>query len=106
MFLLLKNVCTFLLAKEKTCKRIFNTNSELSQNHTEKQIMVLETKQIGSLMIYDVIYSLLILIETMAFFKKQFQEFIISLNLQEKNCILNSVKIKILERLPKCCISF
>ena len=57
-------------------------------------------------MIYDVIYSLLILIETMAFFKKQFQGFIISLNLQEKNCILNSVKIKILERLPKCCISF
>ena len=44
MFLLLKNVCIFLLAKEKTCKRIFNTNSELSQNHTEKQIMVLETK--------------------------------------------------------------
>ena len=44
MFLLLKNVCIFLLAKEKTCKRIFNTNSELSQNHTEKQIMVSDTK--------------------------------------------------------------
>ena len=44
MFLLLKNVCTFLLAREKTCKRIFNTNSELSQNHTEKQIMVSDTK--------------------------------------------------------------
>ena len=44
MFLLLENVCTFLLAKEKTWKCIFNTNSELSQNHTEKQIMVSETK--------------------------------------------------------------
>ena len=44
MFLLLENVCTFLLAKEKTWKCIFNTNSELSQNHTEKQIMVSDTK--------------------------------------------------------------
>ena len=26
-------------AKENSCKRIFNTNSELSQNRTEKQIM-------------------------------------------------------------------
>ena len=31
---------TFLLAKEKTWKSIFNTNSELSQNRTEKQIML------------------------------------------------------------------
>ena len=34
---------TFLLAKEKTLKRAFNTNSELSQNRTEKQIMLLKT---------------------------------------------------------------
>ena len=34
----MENPCTFLLAKEKTWKRIFNTNSELSQNRTEKQI--------------------------------------------------------------------
>ena len=39
IFLSLENPCTFLLAKEKTWKRIFNTNSELSQNRTEKQIM-------------------------------------------------------------------
>ena len=31
----LNNLCTFLLAKEKTWKRIFKTNSESSQNHTE-----------------------------------------------------------------------
>ena len=51
IFLSLKNPCTFLLAKEKTWKRIFNTNSELSQNRTEKQIMPFKT----ALMIYDVI---------------------------------------------------
>ena len=34
---------TFLLAKEKTLKRAFNTNSELSQNRTEKQIVLLKT---------------------------------------------------------------
>ena len=33
------NPCTFLLMKEKIQKLIFNTDSELSQNHTEKQIM-------------------------------------------------------------------
>ena len=32
-----------MLAKEKTWKRIFNTNSELSQNRTEKQIMPFKT---------------------------------------------------------------
>ena len=35
----MENTCIFLLAKEKTWKRMFNANSELSQNHTEKQIM-------------------------------------------------------------------
>ena len=34
---------TFLLAKENTWKRIFNSNSELSQNCTEKQIMSSKT---------------------------------------------------------------
>ena len=33
----LENPCTLLLEKEKTWKHIFNTNSELSQNLTEKQ---------------------------------------------------------------------
>ena len=37
-----------LLAKENIWERIFNTNSELSQNGTEKQIMPLK-------MIFDVI---------------------------------------------------
>ena len=32
-----------MLAKEKTWKRIFNSNSELSQNRTEKQIMSTKT---------------------------------------------------------------
>ena len=39
----LENPCNFLLAKEKTWKRIFNTNTELSQNCTEKQIMPSKT---------------------------------------------------------------
>ena len=43
IFLSLKNTCTFLLAKENSWKSIFNTNSELSQNRTEKQIMLLKT---------------------------------------------------------------
>ena len=42
-FLSLENLCNFLLAKEKTWKCIFNTNSELSQNRTEKQIMLFTT---------------------------------------------------------------
>ena len=33
----MENPCTFLLAKEKTWKGIFNTSSELSQNRTEKK---------------------------------------------------------------------
>ena len=35
----LENPCNILLVKEKTQKRIFNTNSELLQNRIEKQIM-------------------------------------------------------------------
>ena len=42
LFLSLENPCTFSLAKKKTWKRIFSTNSELSQNRTEKQIMPLK----------------------------------------------------------------
>ena len=37
-FLSLEKPCTFLLVKEKTWKYIFNTNSELLKNCTEKQI--------------------------------------------------------------------
>ena len=43
IFLSLKNPCTFLLAKGNTSKCIFNTNSELSQNRTEKQIITFKT---------------------------------------------------------------
>ena len=32
-----------MLAKEKTLKRIFNTNIELSQNRSEKQTMPFKT---------------------------------------------------------------
>ena len=39
----LGNPCTFLLVKEKTWKRIFNTKRELPQNRTEKQIMPSKT---------------------------------------------------------------
>ena len=43
IFLSLENLCTFLLAKEEAWKHIFNTNRELWQNHTEKQIMPFKT---------------------------------------------------------------
>ena len=42
ILLSLENPCTFLLAKEKTWKRVFNTNCELFQNRTE-QIMPFKT---------------------------------------------------------------
>ena len=38
-----KTLVPFLLMKENTWERIFNTDNELSQNCTEKQIMVLKT---------------------------------------------------------------
>ena len=40
IFVSLEKPCTFFLAKEKTWKNIFNTNSELSQNRTEKQMLL------------------------------------------------------------------
>ena len=43
IFLSLENPCTFLLAKEKTWKRIFITNNESWQKRTEKQIMPSKT---------------------------------------------------------------
>ena len=43
IFLSLENPCTFLLGKEKTSKRIFNIDSELLQNRTEKQIKLSKT---------------------------------------------------------------
>ena len=38
-----ENPGTILLVKEKTWKQIFHTNSELSQNCTEKQILSFKT---------------------------------------------------------------
>ena len=52
------NPCTFLPAKEKTWKRIFTTNNELSQDHTEKQIMPSKTTING--LFKDTWYYLLI----------------------------------------------
>ena len=60
-------------------KRVFNTNSKLSQNRTEKQIMPFKATVNWLLVIYDVIYSLVVLTEKLSFFKKQLQGFIISL---------------------------
>ena len=61
-----KKTCIFL--KEKTWKRIYDTNSELSQNKTEKQIRSYKAKEMGYLMIYHIIYSLLVLTEKLTFF--------------------------------------
>ena len=44
IFLSLENPCTFLLAKKNIWEKgVFNTNSELPQNHTGKQIMPSKT---------------------------------------------------------------
>ena len=43
IFLSLEKPSTFLPAKEKTWKHIFNTNSELLQNWTEQEIMPSKT---------------------------------------------------------------
>ena len=56
IFLSLENPCTFLFAKEKTWKRIFNTNSELSHKIVQKNKLCYSKQQrIGYWMIYDVI---------------------------------------------------
>ena len=64
IFLSLENPYTFLLAKIQTWKRIFNTNSDLTQNRTEKQIM---SSKRAINWLFNVIYSLLVLIEKLAF---------------------------------------
>ena len=76
IFLSLENPCAFLLAKEKTWKCIFNTNIELSQIRTKQQQQQQqkyhpEQQKIVYLIIYDVINSLLVLIEKLAIFNKQ-----------------------------------
>ena len=43
IFLSMKGASTFLLAKGKTWKHVFYTNSELWQKRTEKQIMLFKT---------------------------------------------------------------
>ena len=43
IFLSLENPCTFFLAKENTWKHLFNTNIELLQNLTKKQVMLFKT---------------------------------------------------------------
>ena len=43
MFLSMKTLCSFLLAKERTWRRIFITHSELSQNHREEQFIPFKT---------------------------------------------------------------
>ena len=70
VFLSLENPCIFWLAKEKTWKRIFNTNSELSQNRTENQIV---PSKIINWLFNDIWCHLFIacLIEKLAFFSKQ-----------------------------------
>ena len=40
-----KTLVLFVFKKKKTWKHIFKTNSELSQNHTEKNLFICQTKQ-------------------------------------------------------------
>ena len=43
IFLSHENPCTFLLARRKDLQRSFNTISELSQNHIQKQFILPKT---------------------------------------------------------------
>ena len=43
IFLTLENRCTFMLVKQKAWKNIFNTDSKLSEDLTQKQIMIFKT---------------------------------------------------------------
>ena len=82
IFLSLENPCTFLLAKEKTWKCGFNTNSELSQNRAEKKIMPFKTTVnwlFTDIWCYLAI-ALVVLTEKLSFLEKQLSGFIISLN--------------------------
>ena len=56
------------------------TNSELSQNHTEKQIMSSKAT-INFYLMINVMYSLPVVIEKLVFFNKQLYRFTISLTL-------------------------
>ena len=49
----MENPCTSSFAKKKTWKGIFNTNSELLQNRTEKQVLLFRTEIY--LMTHDII---------------------------------------------------
>ena len=73
-FLSLVNLCTFFIVKEKTWKRIFNINSELLQNRTEKQII---PSKITISWLFNDMWCYMI--EKLAFFNKQLSGFIISL---------------------------
>ena len=71
IFLSLENPFAFLLAKGKTRRRVFNTNSKLSQNRTEKEIMPFKT--IVNLLFTDIwrYLVMVVLIEKLSFFGKQ-----------------------------------
>ena len=103
IFLSLENPFTFLLAKEKTWKRILNTNSEFSQNRTEKQIM--PSKTAINWLFNDIwCYLFFVLIEKLffLFFKKQLQGFIIkSKNIWHKSreiWLHNSTKLTCMDQ--------
>ena len=58
IFLSLENPCALLLAKEKTWKRIFNPNSEVSQNHTERQFI--SSKTTINWLFHDICYLVIV----------------------------------------------
>ena len=71
-------------------------NNELLQNPTEKQIMPFKTtvdclKTTADCLFndYDVIWSLVVLTEKMAFFNKQLKGFILSLSRVSHYCLFN-----------------
>ena len=67
-----------IFKKEKTWKRNFNTDYELSQNRTKNKFCHSKQQQTGYLVIYDIIESLVVLIEKLSFFNNELWGFIIS----------------------------
>ena len=70
IFLFLENPCTSLLANENTWKRILPVEVNCHKIVQKNKSCHPKQQEIGYLMIYNDIYSLLVLIEKLAFFNK------------------------------------
>ena len=76
-----KTLVPFCLRKKRPENRFLRLIANYRKIIQKNKLFHPKQQKTGYLMIYDVIYSFLVLIEKLAFFNKQLQEFIISLKL-------------------------